>query len=357
MKKILEALNKIFKTNPAADWILLVAAIGTITSSFLVGHLPHFSQNDLKILFILAMLLIIVRGLEYSALFAAIEGRLSSGKWLPVQLILITALLSMFVTNDAALLVMVPFTLNMSVSHKNRIVIAEVLSANVGSALTPIGNPQNLYIYSHYHIHVLRFMSEILPFVLIGVFCLVIWGFSLSNDFKNATIQRKVHLDRNSYIYGFFLILIVLVVLHLFPFYVCSIVLIYVAFLDRNKLKVDYLLLLTFFFFFGFSNNLVAMIAFRFVRPERIFWFSAFSSQVISNVPTALLFAKFTSNWRDLLWGVSFGGLGNLVGSLANLIAYRFYSQRTKNGKSFLWQFHTISYTAFALGCLVYYLS
>ncbi|HKI47351.1 MAG TPA: SLC13 family permease [Balneolales bacterium] len=335
---------------------MILAVLGTIVSSIYVGHLPHFSANDLKILFILSMLLVIVRGLEHSALFPAIEGRLSQGKWLPLQLIVITAILSMFVTNDAALLVMVPFTLNLSVSHKNWIVIAEAMSANIGSALTPIGNPQNLYIYSHYHVHVLQFMAEILPFVAVGLFGLVVWGWSLNSGFKNATKARKVFLDRNSYVFGFFLLLIMLVVLHILPFYLSALVLIYVLLVDRRLLKIDYSLLLTFFLFFGFSNNLVSLIDFRFVRPGRIFWFSALSSQVISNVPTALLFAKFTGNWRDLLWGVSVGGLGNLVGSLANLIAYRFYSQRTGKVTSFLWQFHVVGYLAFGISCLIYYL-
>lgn len=352
-----ETIKKAFKANVAAEWILILAATGTVVSSFLVGHFPYFSINDLKILFILAMLLIIVCGLEYSALFPAIESRLSSGKWLPLQLILITALLSMFVTNDAALLVMVPFTLHMSVSHKNWIVISEALAANIGSALTPVGNPQNLYIYSHYNVHVIPFMEEILPFVAVGIIGLLVWGFFLRNGFQNLTAKRKIRLDGPAFIYSSFLVLVILIVIHVIPYYLCLIVILYVLILDRSKLQIDYPLLLTFFLFFGFSNNLIELINFRLIRPERIFWFSALLSQLISNVPTALLFAKFTGSWRNLLWGVSVGGLGNLIGSLANLIAYRFYSRSTGKTASFLWQFHLVSYLAFGLGCLVYYLA
>ena len=53
----------------------------------------------------------------------------------------------------------------------------------------------------------------------------------------------------------------------------------------------------------------------------------AFLSQFISNVPATILLSKFTENYKQLLYGVDIGGLGTLIGSMASLISYKFYSQ------------------------------
>lgn len=49
------------------------------------------------------------------------------------------------------------------------------------------------------------------------------------------------------------------------------------------------------------------------------------SSQVISNVPAAVLLSSFTENWKALLLGTNLGGLGTPIASLASLISLKFY--------------------------------
>jgi Na+/H+ antiporter NhaD/arsenite permease-like protein len=77
--------------------------------------------------------------------------------------------------------------------------------------------------------------------------------------------------------------------------------------------------------------------------------FSALTSQIISNVPSTLLFSNFTDNWQDLLWGVNAGGFGSLFASFANLIAYRLYLNNTETGNpgKFTIQFMIFGYIFF----------
>ena len=57
------------------------------------------------------------------------------------------------------------------------------------------------------------------------------------------------------------------------------------------------------------------------------------ASQLISNVPAALLLSGFTEEYKMLLLGVNVGGLGTLIASLASLISFKLYAA-TKNSKS-----------------------
>ena len=96
-------------------------------------------------------------------------------------------------------------------------------------------------------------------------------------------------------------------------------------------LKVDYILLLTFVFFFVFIGNLSNMESVKTFLESIIdgkeLFIGAFLSQFISNVPATILLSKFTENYKQLLYGVNIGGLGTLIGSMASLISYKFYSQ------------------------------
>ena len=59
---------------------------------------------------------------------------------------------------------------------------------------------------------------------------------------------------------------------------------------------------------------------------------SALASQVISNVPAAVLLSTFTEDWKGLLVGTNVGGLGTLIASLASLISFKLYI-RTEGAK------------------------
>lgn len=100
--------------------------------------------------------------------------------------------------------------------------------------------------------------------------------------------------------------------------------------------KADYSLLLTFVGFFIFVGNISNMNAFKnfmnylLSSPERTYYTSILSSQVISNVPATILLSEFTNNSKELLVGVNIGGLGILIASLASVISYKLYCNENK---------------------------
>jgi Na+/H+ antiporter NhaD/arsenite permease-like protein len=98
----------------------------------------------------------------------------------------------------------------------------------------------------------------------------------------------------------------------------------------RLLLKADFMLLLTFVAFFIFSGNLARIesvsSAIRRLMEGREYLASLLTSQVISNVPAALLLSGFTDQAKELLLGVNIGGLGTPIASLASLISLKLYS-------------------------------
>lgn len=72
---------------------------------------------------------------------------------------------------------------------------------------------------------------------------------------------------------------------------------------------------------------------------------AALTSQVISNVPAAILLSQFTDDYPALLVGVNIGGAGTLVASLASLITFREYTKHVKGQTGrFLALFSAVSF-------------
>ncbi len=306
------------------EWLLIVSGVGFVLTSIYTKHFPVYSIQELQVLFILFVLFVSVNGLHNSGLILKIAQKIKKGGAIPLKLVVTTFFLSMLVTNDIALIVIVPLTLSLNINRKGILVILEALAANAGSALTPFGNPQNLFIYWFYEINPIRFIETIAPFSLAFLVILIVVSLFVNascNDQK--TIAQKI--NKNAYIFGGLLFVVLLTVLHVLPIATGILVIIFALLIDRKALHVDYALLFSFFFFFGVADNMKLILASEISHSGHIFLFSALTSQVMSNVPATLLFAKFTTNWKALLWGVNTGGFGSLFGSLANLIAYKIY--------------------------------
>ncbi len=340
------------------EWLLFAAAAGLFATSLYLKRIPRYSRDEFEVLFLLASLFMAVKGLEESGLMSRFSQWLECGSLLPLKLVMATFILSMVVTNDVSLVMVVPLTLMLNLPRKGMVVILEALAANAGSALTPFGNPQNLFIYWRYHIDPLRFILTMLPFAfffgaLLGVGALFLGGRSRACEGRSTVVVSK-----KAFIYGIFLLIMVLTVFHMVPLWLGIGVILYAALFDRRSLKIDYMLLLTFFCFFGLADNFKVMLPSLIARSKNTFLLSALVSQVISNVPAAILLADFTTKWKALLWGTNVGGFGSLVGSLANLIAYKFYVAEEKNSHllGFTLQFLLLGYLAFFLGTLLYML-
>lgn len=339
------------------QWLLVVSGAGFVLTSVYTKHFPTYSIREMQVLFILFALFVAVKGLQNSGLISRFSQNIEKGKVIPLKLLVMTFFLSMLITNDVALTVIVPLTLALNINRRDILVILEALAANAGSALTPFGNPQNLYIYWFYDLDTAKFIASIAPFSFLSLVILVISAFAVrvEGNTQNTTVTERV--DKSSYIYGVLLIVILLTVLHVLPVLAGLTVIIYALLLDRKALRVDYALLFSFFFFFGLAENMKVMLASEISHSKHVFLFSALASQVMSNVPAALLFAKFTTKWEALLWGTNAGGFGSLFGSLANLIAYKFYitHDNTDNSALFTIRFLIIGYMAFFIAIGLYF--
>jgi len=346
--------NKVFE-KIAGEWLLVGSLLGLAVTSLWRGRFPAYSATDFHVVYILFVFLVIIKGLEESHFLKKIAASVETGKGLAVKLIFLTAALSMFVTNDVALLTVVPLTLALEMEKKYHVVILEALSANAASALTPFGNPQNIFIFYHYHLHPADFVKAIFPFFLIFVGIVLLLAMRAGGP-PDGRQPLRITVEKKGWLYAGFFLVFVVAVLKFAPLWLGLIPLIYALTADRRSLKIDWLLLLTFLAFFGFTDNLVHLLRFDLSTPIRTFLYAAVGSQLISNVPSALLFADFTPHWHALLWGVSVGGFGNLIGSLASLIAYRLYKAKADDSRAFLVSFHLYGYAAFFLGIGTYFL-
>lgn len=339
------------------EWLLFASVLGLVATSLYLKRPPVFSTSEIQVLFLLWVLFVAVKGLENSGLISNIAQSIEKGRLIPLKLVAAAFFMSMVITNDIALIVIVPLTLSINTSRKDILVILEALAANAGSAFTPFGNPQNLFIYWFYHIDPTDFVTSIAPFSFFFLALLLAVSFVVKTQNDKKVQPRKVLIERTAYVYGGLLFVVVLTVFRVIPVVSGALVLAYAFVFNRKSLRVDYSLLLTFLCFFGLTENIRILLTARLEHSGHIFILSALTSQVMSNVPVALLFAKFTTQWKALLWGTNVGGYGNIMASFANIIAYKLYvgHESSNNIASFTIKFIGIGYVMFFVGMGLYW--
>jgi Na+/H+ antiporter NhaD/arsenite permease-like protein len=350
-----KVLSKVF-THIGEEWIFYLSLGAAVGASLYLGRFPQIEPQEWRVLFLLYLFTVVTNSLHRTGILNWIAYRLERGKLITLKLVFLTGALSMFVTNDIALMVTVPLTLSLSGEGLERIVILETLAANAFSALSPIGNPQNIYIYHLYDLNLGSFLKSITP---LGIFLIPALAL-LSLGGKSSSVEREVSLPLTgktlAVIFNFFLF--VAVALKILPPYWGLLPLIFALIWDRASLKVDFFLLGTFLSFFAFTDAVSHFLHLYLSGGNEIFFSSVFLSQILGNVPATLILAEFCADWKPLLWGVNVGGFGILWASMANIIAYRLYRQRFKSqaGK-FLLKFHIYSFTFLLLGILAFFLS
>jgi Na+/H+ antiporter NhaD/arsenite permease-like protein len=235
---------------------------------------------------------------------------------------------SMFITNDVALITFVPLTLIVAKKanfNPIKTVIFETLAVNIGSSLTPMGNPQNLYLFSFFKMGILPFFKATVPFVVIGALWLFILNRRIPNIDLDFELDKIIIKDKRSVIiYCGLFIFILLSVLDVVDYRVAFLITLLVSFIIEKKSfkDVDYFLLLTFLCFFIAIGNLSSMTVIdEFMRRIltnniNIYFSSIFLSQLVSNLPCAILLSKFTNSWKEILIGVNIGGTGTIIASL-----------------------------------------
>ena len=302
---------------------------------------------DWNVLSMLFCLMAVVAGFRKIVVFQSLADvcckHLKSTRMLAFLLWNLCFFLSMLVTNDVALITFVPFTcslLQRDVQRKIllRIVVIEAAAANLGSMATPIGNPQNLYLYSTYSFSLGTFFKTILPIVGISYIGLLFSLLLIPQQPLASEIPTETHLPlsaqkKNLIIYSILGVVCLATVAGLLTHVICfCVVLLGMIVTDRALIRrVDWELLLTFVCFFLFSGNLQQIEPVRNLMMQGlsggVCLTAALVSQVISNVPAAVLLSGFTEQGKELLLGVDIGGLGTPIASLASLIAYQYYAK------------------------------
>ena len=327
------------------ECVLVIAVTLAILSSFI--SIPKLSYIDFKVLILLFNLMVVVTAFkELKVLDSIAIGLLKKCNTytsISLALVFITFISSMIVTNDVALITFVP--LSIVIARKAninvlKIVVFQTLAANLGSSFTPMGNPQNLFIYSFYNLSPIDFFKITLPIVILAVLFLVLLVFkdkkmNLSLDLEDVKIDNK----RDVYLFGGLFLIILLSVFHVIDYKVTFLITIVMVLILNKKLfsQVDYSLLITFIGFFIFVGNISTMdVVKNFMEgilnsPKSTFLASVLSSQVISNVPATMLLSGFTNHFKELLLGVNIGGMGTLIASLASVISYKIYASEFGN--------------------------
>ena len=325
--------------------ILCVAAgCALLTMFFVPPDKEYLHYIDFRVLCLLLCLMAVIAGLKAVGVFNCLTyqllNRIQSGRILGITLVLLPFFSSMFITNDVALIIFIPFTL-MLLEQVGcgqciiPVVVLQTVAANLGSMATPVGNPQNLYLYAFYNMSIGDFFSVTLPLTVICLVALLAASLPLlpRKLQKPVMEQTAIRSAKHMGVYIALFVLCLLTVFRVVPYPITTVITVAVLFvMDKRRLKeIDFMLLLTFICFFTVSENLGRIDVIRAYLQELLqkntLLTAVGASQVISNVPAAVVLSGFTDRWQELLSGVNIGGLGTPIASLASLITIKFYMQ------------------------------
>lgn len=346
----MEKVKKFVKSEP----VLIISFFLAVCSAFIVKPSAEYVDYiDFRTLVLLFCLMAVMAGFGRLGVFRMFAEKLLKGVRSVRALALVFGLLcffsAMLITNDVALITFVPLTVEtLRLSDKKQklipIVVLETVAANLGSMLTPIGNPQNLYLFSAYEMRIWDFVSAVLPYTALSLVLVVLFALFMGKEKteNTATEQSKKLPTVRTMAYAILFTVSLLSVFDAIPYPLTLFVTLAVLIFDsKTMLKVDYSLLLTFVFLFIFIGNLgnikvISSFLERIVAGNEVVAGVA-ASQVFSNVPAALLLSKFTGNAKDLLVGVNLGGLGTIIASMASLISFKLAAkENVKTGRYML---------------------
>ena len=402
MKRILIFIKK--------ETVLVVAILLAVISIIFIPPDQQYPEYiDFRTLGILFGLMTCVAGVQQLGVFDRLAGMLLrkvSGRMAITSVLVMLCFFSpMLLTNDVALITFVPFSLILLQRKKElfdekwilRIVVMQTIAANLGSMLTPIGNPQNLYLFGLAQMRIEKFILLMLPYSVMAFLVLITWIILASgisriyarNDQKQdqTTIkniqdnkitfskedgrhqlseekhsEKSISFSWKLWCYCVLFLLGLFVVGRVLPWSVFTVfVLVFTFAADRKTLmKVDYSLLGTFAALFIFIGNLGRIEVFRqflerMIRGREMVT-SVLASQVMSNVPAAILLSGFTDAIPNLIVGTNIGGLGTLIASMASLISFKYIAREYPAQKGRYFCMFTLANVFFLLVMLIVYL-
>ena len=331
--------------------ILYISGLLAFISCFFVKpDMKYADYINVRVIAILFSLMLIVGALGHIGTFDILTNKLLSRvrtyRGISLLMSLLAFFLSMFLTNDVSLVTLVPFAIMVLAPFgENRklmyTLIIMTVAANLGSMLTPIGNPQNLYLYDTYKVPLTRFLFLMLPYSLMSLVLIIALTFILIKESSELPVNGRRETGKLSaiklVIYFVLFVLNILTVIGIVHFLISLIVTVAaMIIMDRKAfIKADYNLLLTFVFFFVLIGNIGRIDTITNALSGLVSGYpvpaAVLSSQIISNVPAAMLLSAFTADGESLIIGTNLGGLGTLIASMASLITYRFHSAYSKS--------------------------
>lgn len=348
------------------ETVLCIAAVLAVVSMGInppsAAYAGYIDWNTLALLF---GLMAVMKGFQKAGLFVWLGNcllrRTDTTRKMMFALVFLPFFCSMVITNDVSLITFVPFAL--IVLHMAGqdwlvvpLVVLQTVAANLGSMLTPMGNPQNLYLYTKSGLSFGEFVLLVLPYAAVSALCLTMLILRCDSvPVQAAPVKSKLAGPATLGVYAAGFALCLLAIFDVLPpLAVAAVVAVALLVYDRQVLaSVDYALLGTFIAFFLFIGNLGDVAWFRdflaSVLEGHVVLVSVLASQVISNVPAALLLSGFTDQWRDLIVGCNLGGLGTLIASMASLISYKMVAQNSPERRNS----YLVWFTACNVGMLV----
>lgn len=352
--------------------VLIISFLLAAVSAFIVTpNAGYIDYIDFRTLALLLCLMAVMAGLGGMGVFSLLASKLlklaGTTRSLCLWLSLLCFFSSMIITNDVALITFVPFSIiALKLSGKEKLMIPlitlETVAANLGSMLTPVGNPQNLYLFSAFEMSGADFFKTIFPYAALSLALTVISTLFIKKEkigFAPDSSDAKPNYVFCG-IYAALFLLAILTVFRVIPFEITLAVSVAaILIFDRKALaKVDYSLLFTFIFLFIFIGNLkniesVSSFLGGIVKNNEVLAGVA-CSQIFSNVPAAILLSGFTDNAADLLVGVNLGGLGTLIASMASLISFKMIAKEKISSGRYLLVFSAVNLIFLAFNLLLW---
>lgn len=283
----------------------LSAILAIISCFFVKPNISYLNYINWDTIILLLAIMLVVEVLKNLSVFEILVRKLlvkvKNTRGLVLFLIFTCFFSSIFITNDVSLIIFIPFTL-LALKKVNRLDLAiftvsmQTIAANVGCMVLPIGAPHNIVMYTVSNIAFESFFLLLLPYIVVSVVFLIVLSLFVSNDPIALPQVSAIEIDRNN-------------------------------FFKRVFTGIDYYLLLTFIALFILIGNLQNIPFFSQLFESWIVGNEVLSgvilSQVISNVPAAMLLSGFSTNYDAIIIGINVGGFGTLIASMANLISFK----------------------------------
>lgn len=302
MTNLIDKSISFFKKESVFSLSLILAFISCFFVLPGLNYINYINWNTIILLFAIMLIVEVLKNLAvFEILVRKLLTKIDNTRNLVLVLVFICFFSSIFITNDVSLIIFVPFAL-LTLKKVERLDLAiitvslQTIAANVGCMIIPIGAPHNIVMYTVSDIAFESFFLILLPYIIVSIIFLALALLFIPKDDIVSLSVGKINRDEHN-------------------------------FFKRVFLGVDYYLLLTFIALFILIGNLESI---SFLNSLFQSWIvgnevisAIFVSQIISNVPAAILLSGFSTNYEAIIIGINIGGFGTLIASMANLISYK----------------------------------